>query len=173
MRVFSPAPSAGRTTLLIAMLSLAHLACAPRVARPLESLGDRGGWREVGQAEQGVLYVDTSAVQSIDEGVYRVRTRWRFFRPQREADGATYRASVAVRAVDCRSGRTALLAYVNRDGGRTTHSGAQPLFAAQWDRIHPRSLLERVGRSVCRGVDAGAQLAGITRREEAGPAARP
>lgn len=162
------APRPVRTALLLAATTLLHLACAPSAAqRPAGVLDEfSGAWRELGRGEHGVLYLDTAAVRVIDDQVYQVRTWWRFSAPQHEPDGATYRTSVAVRAVDCRSGRIALLAFANRDGAITTQVASQPLFAAQWDAVRPASLSARIVEAACGESRPSPRLASQLRGQE-------
>jgi hypothetical protein len=165
-----PAPavlSAARTTLLLAILSLLHLACAPGAAQHHAiALDDASGrWRELGRTEQGILEIDAGSLDSIDDDVFQVRTRWRFLQPQRELDGTVYQSSVAVRVIDCRSGRLALLAFANRDGARATQTASQPLFAARWDLARPESLSARIVGAACGETGRGPLVAAAGREQ--------
>ncbi len=149
--------------LLVLLASLAAL------DRPLSaqakasgaSLDERtGAWVAVERTEHGTVYLDTAAVLELGRGVYQVRTRWSFAAPHRDGDGERYRSSVAVRAVDCHTRETALLAYADRDGERTVDTRAQPLFGASWDPVRPGTPVERIAESTCAlARRAGARLA--------------
>lgn len=133
----------------LALLLLAGATPLAGQTQPVSLAEGDGAWAVVEQVEQGTVSVDTSAIVLLDDGIFQVRTRWEFSRVQHDAGGASYRSSVAVRAIDCPRGEMALLAFADHDRGRIVGTRAQPLYAAAWDRVNPESISARIAGLVC------------------------
>lgn len=137
--------------LLLVLLALFAATVRPVAAQAHFAALEDGGstWVAIDHVEHGDIYLDTASIVALGEDVFQVRTRWQFARVQTDGDGEPYRTSVALRAVDCRAGEMALLAYADRDGARTVDSVQRPLYAATWEAVNPRSPAARIAERTC------------------------
>ena len=126
------------------------------IAQDLRPTLDEGAarWVNVDRVELGAVDLDMSRFVAVAPGVYQVRTRWRFAKPQTSRDGYNYQTSVAVRAIDCRNRQAALIAFADHDGKNVMRTEAQPIYAARWEVVNPESIIDRITSRVC---DQGAQ----------------
>ena len=128
------------------LAGLARPARAQEEASPLE---EKGEWTLVDRGAYGAVYLDTATVEPVEEEVFRVRTRWRFNHVQSEAGGTRYRTSVALRAVDCKARRMAIIAFADRDGHGVVRTARHPLYAAHWEPVRAKSVAERIANATC------------------------
>lgn len=94
------------------------------------------------------MELDTTHVVPIAPHTYQVRTRWRFDQVQTSPEGYPYRSSVAVRGIDSQQRTMAIVAFADH-GNRVVRVEAQPVCAARWDRVNPRSIVDRIATVAC------------------------
>ncbi|HET8655003.1 MAG TPA: surface-adhesin E family protein [Longimicrobiaceae bacterium] len=138
------------TLSLILLLGASRAAAAQSAPNAELALDRRGDWAPVESIEFGTLDLDTTQVVSLGDGVYQVRTRWSFARPQRDPGGESYGTSIALRAVDCHGQRMAVLAFAELQGEHTVSSVDRPLFAATWESVDEDSAAGRLVHETCR-----------------------
>lgn len=116
-------------------------------------------WVMIDRVELGSVELDASRLLQVAPDVYQVRTRWRFAAPQTSPEGYRYESTVAVRGIDCRQRAAAIIAFADRLDGEVVRTEAQPVYAARWDPVSPRTIVDRITTEVCRRAPAATAIA--------------
>src|SRR5690606_6866417 len=144
---------------LVGLLLFHRDAAAAQQLRP--DLALDGRWITLERVELGALELDTTHVLPMGPHTYQVRTRWQFDEVPTSPEGYRYRSSVAVRGIDCQRRMMAIIAFADHDGGRIVRVEAQPVYAARWDRVNPRSIVDRIATVVCNRAERRAVTASL------------